>query len=265
MIAGILGISGCTDDNNGTGSTTGNGRLVLLMHDAPADNFSEIWLTVESVRLIGAGSDDDSGSTGPVILDNPVRMDFLALESVSLILASAEVGAGEYSKIRLQVSDPEFVRDDDSVFTGDDIQLVANGHVDLNAQGTGIHIEEGSFTIVSLDLDARNSIQVTETGNGRYILRPQILIDADLEPTQAVLIEGARVVSINTEDDVVHVALSESGHVLPVTFTSQTQIQTLGGLPVAIGAVNTGATVDIIGTMDAGTGTITASQILIVN
>ncbi|MEW5874804.1 MAG: DUF4382 domain-containing protein [Candidatus Zixiibacteriota bacterium] len=263
MMAAALTLNGCSDDEGSTGVSSGEGRVLLLMHDAPVDNFTEIWLTVESVSMIGAGVDDDSTASGNIVLDHAIRMDFLALDSVSMILADAEIEAGVYSKIRLEVSDPEFVRDDDSVFTGDDIHIVANGHVDLNSQGSGIVVEDGAITVVSLDLDAENSIEVNETGSGRYILRPQIFIDSDLESAQEVMLEGAQVVSIDAGGGTMIVELPGSGSMVSVEFNGETQIINIGGLPLEIGAISIGTMVNIHGTLDLETGTVTATQISI--
>jgi len=263
MVAAAMAVSGCSDDEGSTGVSSGEGQVVLLMHDAPVDNFTELWLTVESVSMIGAGVDDDSAASGNVVLDHAIRMNFLELDSVSMILANAEVEAGVYSKIRLEVSDPEFVRDDDSVFSGDDIHIVANGHVDLNSQGSGIVVEDGAVTVVSLDLDAENSIEVNQTGNGRYILRPQIFIDSDLESAQNVMLEGAQVVSVDLDGEMMIVELPESESMVSVEFNGETQIINIGGLPLEIGAISIGTVVNIHGSLDLETGVITATQISI--
>jgi len=116
-----LAMASCSDDDNGVNNGGAQGKMILLMHDAPVDDFKEVWLTVESVRMIGSGENDDSPSSGEIVLDQAVRMDFLALDSTAQILAAADIEAGAYSKIRLEVSDPEFVRNDDSVFSGADV------------------------------------------------------------------------------------------------------------------------------------------------
>lgn len=261
--AALIGIGGCSGKGNGTSGPAGQGRVVLLMHDAPVDNFTEVWLTVESVTMIGAGTDDESSASSEIVLDQAVRLDLMALDSVSMILASADIEAGVYSKIRLHVSNPEFVRDDDSVFTGSDIHLVANGHVDVNAQGSGIVVQEDATTIVSLDLDAENSIEINQTGSGRYILRPQVFVDASLEATQQVVIEGATVISIDAGGGAVVVELPGSDTMLLVSITQETEVLTIGGLPLQIGALGVGATVNVRGTMNTETGSVTATQIAI--
>lgn len=254
---------GCDDDNNGVNNGGTEGRLVLLIHDAPVDDFREVWLTVTSVRMIGA--DDDSTGPGDVILSQPVRMDFLKLDSTAQILAAVNVGAGSYSKIRLQVTDPEFVRDDDSVFSGDDIHLVANGHVDLNTQGD-VLIVGNEVTVVSLDLALENSIQINQTGNGRYILRPQIFVDNTLEDEEGIIIVGATVSSINLGTSIIVVETSgnESDATLSVQTNGATEVLSIDGLPIALSSLSVGSHINVVGTIDVETGLVTATEVQIV-
>ena len=251
-------LAGCND--NGTGGASGRGSMVLIMHDAPVDDFKEVWVTVESVTMIGA--DADSNASGEVVLSESVRMDLLTLDSTAQIIAAADVAAGSYSKIRLQVSDPEFVRNDDSVFMDEDIHLVADGHVDINTQGDVFVVGE-QVTVVSLDLDVNNSIQINQTGNGRYILRPQIFVDNDMADEEGIVIRGATVTSINLSTG--RLTLSTSQNVaavdLMVSTTSETDILSVGGLPVGLVALSVGSTVDVVGTIDVDTGVVTASEI----
>ncbi|HWO57582.1 MAG TPA: DUF4382 domain-containing protein [bacterium] len=260
LLIAAFAAAGCGDDDNGVGNNGAQGKMVLLMHDAPVDDFKEVWLTVESVTMIGA--DADSAAGGEVVLDNAVRMDFLALDSVAQVLAAAEVAAGSYSKIRFQVSDPEFVRDDDSVFAGEDIHLVANGHVDINTQGNLI-VVGNEVTVISLDLDLDNSIQINQTGNGRYILRPQIFVDGDTDGDAQIIIDGAVISSVDLGTGIVTVTTSgaESDTTITVLTDSETEILAVGGLAIPLASLLTGSTVDIVGTIDLETGVVTATSI----
>ncbi|HEX9749786.1 MAG TPA: DUF4382 domain-containing protein [candidate division Zixibacteria bacterium] len=260
-VIGVLALAGCNGTDRGVGGQSDQGKVILMMHDAPVDNFTEVWLTVESVTMIGTQHDDDgTEASGEVVLSEAVRMDFLALDSVSRILASAQVDAGLYSKIRLRVSDPEFVRDDDSVYTDDDIQLVANGHVDLNPQGT-IVVGSNALTVVSLDLDLDNSVQVNETGNERYILRPQILLDGNLESSEHVTLHGCTVVSVDLYSGQILVMCPNAETTLAVTTNSQTALFGAGGLTVGLNAINVGASVEVVGELNTQSGLITAAEV----
>lgn len=256
----IFAVTGCGDDDNGTGGASQRGSMVLMMHDAPIDDMKEVWVTVESVTMIGA--DMDSSVSGEVVLSESVRMDLLALDSTAQILAAADVQAGAYDKIRLQISDPEFVRNDDSVFTGSDIQLVANGHVDLNTQGD-VFIVGNDVTVVSLDLDVENSVQINQTGNGRYILRPQIFVDTDVSDEEGIIISNATIMSIDlsTNQFAVSTSETETSVDIAVNTTQETDIVTVGGLQLALASLLIGSTVDIVGTIDMDTGVVTATEV----
>jgi hypothetical protein len=264
LVAGITAIamSGCNGDDNTTGGASQKGSMVMLIHDAPVDNFTEVWVTVESVSMIGADSDSASGE---VVLASPVRMDLLSLDSAALVLAMAEIEAGAYSKIRLQVSDPEFVRNDDSVFTDEDIQLVANGHVDLNTQGD-VFIKADDLTVVSLDVDLDNSVQINQTGNGRYILRPQIFVDNESSGEEGVIIDNATITSIDAATGTLTIETGDNGGGMHLTVrtTVQTEIMAVNGLPLVLATLAVGSTVDIVGTMNIETGVITATHVKLV-
>lgn len=257
-----LVIAGCSGTDNGVNNGAAQGKMVLLMHDAPVDDFKEVWLTVESVSMIGAGA--DSASAGRIVLADPIRMNFLALDSTAQIIGAANIAAGSYSKIRLQVSNPEFVRDDDSVFSGDAVHLVANGHVDINTQGD-VLIIGNEVTVVSLDLDLQNSLQINQTGNGRYTLRPQIFVDNSFTGVEGIIISGAVIKSVDLVNNTITIETSgmESDASLTIKTGVQTEILSIGGLPISLTALPVGAAAEIVGTIDVDTGLVTASWIRI--
>lgn len=257
-----VALAGCGDDD-GTGGVGQQGSMVLMMHDAPVDDMKEVWVTVESVTMIGAS--EDSEASGELVLSEAVRMDLLALDSIAQIVAVVNVEAGAYSKIRLQISDPEFVRNDDSVFAGADIQLVADGHVDLNTQGN-LFIVEDAVTIVSLDVDLDSSLQINQTGNGRYILRPQIFVDNDLDAEERIIIKGATILTVDlTAGEIVLSAPgTPTNTTLVVRTTTETTVKGIGGLPLALSALVLGSTVDVVGEINTQTGVITATTVEVV-
>jgi hypothetical protein len=73
------------------------------------------------------------------------------------------------------------VDNDDDTTTVTDVDLVANGKIDLNPRQT-ITLAAGDVVFVSLDWDMNESLKLTETGNGRVIMRPVIFVDIDTEP-----------------------------------------------------------------------------------
>ncbi len=270
---------GCSDDDSSTNVTDpgqlSKGGLILLMHDAPIDDLSEVWLTVNSIRLIGEDDADDDttdvendttdvddDTVGVLALDEPVRMNLLALDSISRVLAVTQAPAGNYHKIRLYVSEPKFVMDDGTEIMEDDIQLVANGKVDLNSQGDVI-VTTDAFTVVSLDLDAENSIQVVQTGNGMYIMRPQVFVDATVDSLESVEVMGAEIVTFDEAQGQLIIDLPGSDETIVVDIGPETDILDPQGLTLNLDDLVPGEVIDILGALDTRRGRVLAQQLLL--
>jgi len=121
-------------------------------------------------------------------------------------------------------------------------------------------------TIVSLDLDLDNSLQINQTGNGRYILHPQILVDNSMAGDEGIIIDGAVVRSVDLDTKIVTVGTSgtESDASLTVETNSQTEMLGIGGLPIELAALLPGESIDIVGTIDVETGVVTASEFQVI-
>jgi hypothetical protein len=254
-------VIGCSDDDSSTGSDNqGPGMALILIHDAPVDSLKEVWLTVSSVRLIGG----DSDSADVTVLDEPLRLDFLSLDSVSRVLTLAEMEAQSFSKIRLEVSDPEFLDKDDNTIESEDIQLVANGKVDLNFQGEVV-IAPDEVTLISVDLDVENSIQVNQTGNGKYILHPQFKLDGAVDPGAKVEIEDGTLVSVDLATGELEIEVPGSTTPLVVATDSGTEFKDAAGDPIGLSDLVPGMMVDIEGHIDPDSSVITAEEVKIVS
>ncbi|MCB1596405.1 MAG: DUF4382 domain-containing protein [Gammaproteobacteria bacterium] len=145
----------------------------VLITDAPVGRWDEAIATVTSVRLIG-----DNGQV--TLFSGSQTLDLLKLGDFSELFAvSDNVPPGRYSKIRLQLSD--LVLNDIDPVTGNVLesiqpQLVGNGKIDLNPQGSFV-VGPGDIIIVELDFDMAKSLKITETGNNRIILRPVVFVN----------------------------------------------------------------------------------------
>lgn len=171
----LLALSGlgCAEGGSGSasGSTGGTGSVAVALTDAPTDDFAEVWITVTRIDLLPG--DDETGRE--TVFEGEETFDLLALENVVEPFAIADdVPAGTYSKLRLEVSAIELVPLDGgpSVFP----RVPANGRIDLNPRG-GFTVAPGDTLAVTLDVDARRSIHVVQTGNGRYQFRPQVFVE----------------------------------------------------------------------------------------
>jgi hypothetical protein len=168
----------------GSGGTTASeapATVGLLITDAPVGRWDEAIATITSVKLIG----DNRQVT---LFEGEETLDLLQLADFSELFAvSDQVPPGSYSKIRLQVSNL-VLRDTDRDENGNVIvieeqspQIVGNGKIDLNPRGP-FQLESGDVVFVELDFDMEKSLKITETGNGRLIVRPVIFVDIRTQP-----------------------------------------------------------------------------------
>jgi hypothetical protein len=155
----------------------------VLITDAPVGQWDEAIATITSVTLIG-----DSGQVE--LFSGSQTLDLLKLADFSELFAvSDDVPAGRYSKIRLQLSD--LVLNDIDPATGSVIdseqpQLVGNGKIDLNPRNS-FTLAGGDVIFIELDFDMEKSLKITETGNGKLILRPVVFVDIRTERPQGRL------------------------------------------------------------------------------
>lgn len=154
------------------------GTVGVTVGDAPADDFDQILLTVTRIVLL---ADDDEDGSDFVVSEEAIEIDLLALEATTeLVGESAEVPAGGYCKIRLEVEQIDLVvldtdgnRDDAASRAA---EVPANGRIDLNPRGC-FELEDAGALLVQIDLDARNSFALVETGAGAVRFRPLAFVD----------------------------------------------------------------------------------------
>jgi hypothetical protein len=149
------------------------GTVALLLTDMPTDDLDEINLDVVEAVLIGGEGQQTLFSDA----DNPLRINLLDLENFSQPIAFEEVQVGVYTKLRLRITNltlVEYVEDgDDNLYTP---RLPANGRIDLLHPG-GFEVLPGQTLVVELDMDANKSIQVVQTGNSKYRMRPVVFVE----------------------------------------------------------------------------------------
>lgn len=197
IVAIIFLLWGCGGSGSGSGpdtlpaidapQTIPGAKVTVLLTDAPSDEFDEINVTISSITLLGGD--------GPVVLFEGIEtIDLLMLENFADLFAiTNDVPAGSYNKIRLQIDDLQLVQKDDGGNITETIypDLPANGKLDLNPQAS-IDLAPGDDVVLQLDIDAKRSIHIVGTGNGRYKFRPVVfveLLDDDFDG-KAVRING---------------------------------------------------------------------------
>jgi hypothetical protein len=178
IVVALLAVAACGGSSGGGAPATG--QVAVIITDGPTDLYERIVIKLSRMTLIG--------SSGPeVIYDgDPIALDLLQLRDRGDFAFSTAVAAGEYSKIRLEVDEVTLVDIGDPANPDDDVEVVldklqANGKIDLNPRGP-FTVEPEKGLVVQLDIDARRSFQVVETGNStpeepRLILRPVIFVD----------------------------------------------------------------------------------------
>ena len=168
-------IIGCESSDQGIGDTgKGTGSVALLLTDAPIDDFDKFLITVSEISLLG-----DDGSVS--LFSGDETIDLLDLNSHSdLFSLTTNIPAGNYYKVRMQVSDPKLlVLDMDGNILEDETvvpKMGGNGKLDLNPRGE-IAVTAGQTLALQLDMDAQKSIHLIQNGNGEYRFRPVVFID----------------------------------------------------------------------------------------
>ena len=175
-IAAALTLTAC---GGGGGSAAGpapsdaTATVGVLITDAPVGQWDEAIATITSVTLIG-----DDGQVE--LFSGSQTLDLLKLADFSELFAvSDDVPAGRYSKIRLQLSDlvlNDINPDTGNVIDSEQPQLVGNGKIDLNPRDSFV-LAGGDVIFIELDFDMEKSLKITETGNGKLIIRPVVFVD----------------------------------------------------------------------------------------
>lgn len=147
----------------------GEGGLTLLLGDNALDGVEAVLIEISAVRLIGG-----EGQTDLALEEVPTEVDLLALQNLTEKLFDGDVPEGDYSKIRLEIDSLQVVEEGNP--TPVDVQLPANGKIDLNPQGS-FSIIPGEELVIEIDIALDRSIHIVSTGNSRYRFRPVVFVD----------------------------------------------------------------------------------------
>ncbi|MCE5264416.1 MAG: DUF4382 domain-containing protein [Deltaproteobacteria bacterium] len=181
VLAASLLLITCGGGGGGSGTVAGGGiggtgRVSVVLADAPTDEYQNIWLTITEVSLIPAGD----GS--PVVIFQSaagLRVDLLEYQDKDYLFSVKDVPAGQYSKIRLRVSDVEVTPKDPlnpPPCAGFEIKL-PSGKIDLNPRQP-FKVNAGGKVSIRLDIDANKSINLHAAGNsGKCVFRPVVFVD----------------------------------------------------------------------------------------
>ena len=166
-------LAACGGGGGSAGSAaTQTATIGIALTDAPTTDIDQALATITSIDLLG-----EDGRVN--VFSGVETVDLLKLADYSELFAVRDdVPAGTYSKIRLQLSDLELIRLDDDGEVEETItpRLVANGKIDLNPQGP-FYVAPGATLVITIDFDVGKSLKITETGNGKLIVRPVVFVD----------------------------------------------------------------------------------------
>jgi hypothetical protein len=163
--------------------------VALLITDAPTDAFCQILATVRSVELIGSGAPTN-------VFTGPMTIDLLRLRNYTDFLSvNTEVPIGTYSKVRLTLDDLALVQCDamgnpQPAANWEHPHIPGNGKLDLNPRG-GFQVVGGETLMIRFDMDMTKSLNLHQTGNGKWQFRPVIFCDIKPAHDKLVRVFGA--------------------------------------------------------------------------
>ena len=267
LVAMMTVLAGCSGGGCGGESSSGTaqtGTVAVFVKDGPSDEFAQIWVTITQVELLPV-----SGSP-VVIYDNPsgCRIDILDYRDEDFLLKiHRSVPAGQYSKIRLRVTNIELVPTAASAI-GSDIEVkLPSGKIDLNPREP-FTVESGGTLSVRLDIDANKAIHVHPSKSGWYIFRPVVFVDIETGYPAEIcpkIVHGT-ITSLNknslSQTTGFTMALENSRGTLEVKLNSGTEIFLADGEFGDASDLAQGQEVRVWGRMDAS-GALVASLVII--
>lgn len=230
--------------------------VAITFTDVSADDYDHAFVNINSVELLSS----DGHQT---IFEGDETLDLLALrDTVQLFAVNENVTPTTVEKIRIKASNMVLVVDhDDGSTTETDVELVANGKIDLNPRGD-FPIAAGDVVFVSLDWDMNESLKLTETGQGnrKLVMRPVIFIEIGTEPGfKEGLIRVTGVVDlIATDGTVFRICSAEDAVQIPenpilnelcldIVVTDKTGLFAEDGRVITVGDLNKGDIVTVLG------------------
>ncbi|MFQ5860881.1 MAG: DUF4382 domain-containing protein, partial [Dehalococcoidia bacterium] len=140
------------------------GTLEVRVTDQPDHDVTKIEVTASQIRVHRAGEAEAEDVGWQTVVEEEMTFDLLGVVGIEAILGSAELEAGTYSQVRLEVVRVLVTLDGE-----DQEATVPSGEIKIVRP---IRVEAGETTIATLDFDADAS--VTVTGNNRVIFRPVV-------------------------------------------------------------------------------------------
>ncbi|RXG33095.1 DUF4382 domain-containing protein [Leeuwenhoekiella marinoflava] len=228
LLAGILGLSSCSDDDANSSSERGTSKVAVRLVDAPGD-YDNVFIDVKAV-VVKYNDDfiDDEFDDDYMIVNGELELDtddeiYDLLELTGgtyAILADEDIPAGSISQVRLILGDDNTVVVDGETFP---LQTPSAQQSGLKVQFNQT-LEAGVVYTVVLDFNVEESI--VEQGNGGYLLKPVL---------RASAIEATGMISGSLLPLNVHATITAAGEGIVVsTNVSSNGDFVLNGLPEGV-------------------------------
>lgn len=269
LIVGLLSVTiisslfSCGSGGGGSGAGgseadgTGFGSVAVFIADAPSDEYSAIYITINEVTLLPPDGDT---SRSPVVIyrsDTGKTINLLDYRDNNdyLLKISHRVPSGSYEKIRLEIShiwaEP---KPDSSAICTNNIKL-PSGKIDLNPKGT-FYVQRGGSLMIRLDIDANKALDIHPAGSsGKCIFRPVVFVDiTEGKPVHhCPQIISGKITDIlkDSQGQITGFTLDRSDHGDQVTVILLSNTVIFDGDFQLPGILSIGQNVKIVGTLDA--------------
>jgi hypothetical protein len=173
MVMVLLNASACESAAN-TSSSPESGIIELRVTDPPPADVKTAIVHLRNIQVHMASdnssdsensTDSDNPSDWITILGTPASFDLMDVIGIEKILGSANVSAGKYTQIRMDVVEVTGEMTDGTPYTaevpGDKLKIVRP-----------FTVVEGETLVLTLDFDGEKSL--IRTGNGRFMFKPVV-------------------------------------------------------------------------------------------
>lgn len=211
----------------GDGTALANKILNVMKAEVPVEDIESLSVTITRIVLDRAikNDDNDNGETGEKlenveqveVFSGEERVEILDLTGVSQLISLEEVPAGHYTKIRLEIKDPELVlrADRETVLTN--IHLTANDRLFITVN---FMLEDKENRILVLDFGGIHLVPPGQEA-GHYVLTPQLRASLEVLYFENTFAQGV-IESIDYDTNTL-VLLVEGGEIT-VTYTEDAEI-----------------------------------------
>jgi hypothetical protein len=161
------------------GNPTALGTLTVSIKDAPVD-LNVLMITLNSLYVQSA--EDGKWTELTLASDLPVTFDLLTLKDTSLQLSQDSIPAGDYSKIRLDVTSAVATYTDNKgvLHTGETLK-VPPGHIDII---TSFKVGDGQVTGLMIDMQP-DTAAISQSGNFKPTLKMTVIPTPTPTPSPA--------------------------------------------------------------------------------